>query len=245
MAWDADAYARNAGFVPALGQAVFEQLAAQAGEHVLDLGCGDGVLTRRLMDAGAIVTAVDTSAQMVAAAVARGVPAQVMDGQALGFAGGRFDAVFSNAALHWMRDDPDAVLTGVHRVLRPGGRFVAEMGGAGNIAAIRAALHAALRARGIDPLPLDPWYFPSVEGYRRRLERAGFTVRSIEAFCRPTPLPGDVTEWLTTMAGAFLSVVGDRTALLDELRAVLAPALCDEDGRWSADYVRLRFEAWR
>jgi len=122
--WSAKRYARTAHFVPALGAPVLELLAPRPGERILDLGCGDGVLTEKIVAAGATVVAVDAGTDMVAAARARDLDARVMDGQKLTFEA-EFDAVFSNAALHWMRDQ-EAVLAGVHRALKPAGRFVAE-----------------------------------------------------------------------------------------------------------------------
>ena len=156
--WSAERYAETAHFVPALGAPVLELLAPSPGEHILDLGCGDGVLTEKIVAAGATVIAVDAGPDMVAAARARGIDARVMDGQKLTF-GGEFDAVFSNAALHWMRDQ-QAVLAGVHRALKPGGRFVAEMGGHNNTAAIIVALSAVLARRGLDAHPPQSLVLP-------------------------------------------------------------------------------------
>ena len=220
-------------------------LAAQAGERILDLGCGDGVLTAELAAMGCDVFGVDASPEQVAAARARGLDAETVSGEALSF-DGEFDAVFSNAALHWMKN-ADAVIAGVRRALRPGGRFVAEMGGGANVATIRAALHRALEARGIDPWALDPWFFPTLEDYRRRLETGGFRVADIALIPRPTPLPGDVEGWLATFAESFLLAVPPtaRPSLVAELREDLAPALQRADGNWVADYVRLRFRAWK
>ena len=241
--WDPERYERNARFVSDLGQPVVELLAPRAGERVLDLGCGDGVLTERLVAAGCQVVGVDGSPAQVAAARARGLDAHVMDGQELAFES-EFDAVFSNAALHWMKG-ADAVIAGVHRALRPGGRFVGEFGGAGCVALIRAALVAALGRRGIDGAALDPWYFPDVASYSQRLDAAGFAVRWIALIPRPTPLPGDVTGWLETFAESFTCALSapDRPDFLAEVREALRPALCDASGAWTADYVRLRFAA--
>jgi trans-aconitate methyltransferase len=153
--WSAERYAETAHFVPALGAPVLELLAPSPGERILDLGCGDGVLTEKIVAAGATVIAVDAGPDMVAAARARGIDARVMDGQRLTFSG-EFDAVFSNAALHWMRDQ-EAVLSAVRRALEPGGRFVAEMGGHNNTAAIIVALGRgprAPRARRSAPQPM-------------------------------------------------------------------------------------------
>lgn len=241
--WDPSAYARNGRFVSELGAPVLDWLAPQAGERVLDLGCGDGVLTEKLVEAGCTVVGADASEEFVAAARQRGLDARMLDGHELPFHE-EFDAVFSNAALHWMKRDPDAVLAGVERALKPGGRFVAEMGGAGNVATIRAAVYDALTRRGVDAVGADPWYFPTADEYRARLEAAGFTVQRIEKFPRPTPLPGDVAGWLRTFAQAFLEAVpeGERAAVLAEIQETLRPRL-GAGGVWTADYVRLRFIA--
>jgi trans-aconitate methyltransferase len=242
--WNADRYAQNAHFVPALGQPVLELLKPTAGERILDLGCGDGVLTEKLVAAGATVVGVDASADMIAAATRRGIDARVMDGTALAF-DREFDAVFSNAAMHWMKSDPDAVISGVRRALKPGGRFAAEMGGHGCVAAITVAMLAVLKQRGIDTSAVIPWYFPTVDDYRGRLERGGFTVDYIELIPRPTPLPTAMEGWLATFCEPVLNAVppGDRAAAIGEVIALVRPVLCDEQGRWTADYIRLRFAA--
>jgi SAM-dependent methyltransferase len=222
---------------------VVELLDPNPGERILDLGCGDGVLTQKLAEMGCDVVGVDSSAELIAAAKQMGLDAREMDGQALTF-DEEFDAVLSNAALHWMKR-ADAVIAGVHRALRPGGRFVGELGGEGCVALIRAALIAALDRRGIDGAALDPWYFPDVASYGQRLEAAGFAVRWIALIPRPTPLPGDVTGWLETFAESFTSALAahERPGFLAEVREALRPALCDVTGAWTADYVRLRFAA--
>jgi len=189
------------------------------------------------------VVAVDASADQIEAARARGLDARVADGTRLGFEG-EFDAVFSNAALHWMRD-PDAVIAGVWCALKPGGRFVAECGGAGNVQKILEALVSALDRRGLDGRAAVLWYFPAPEEYRARLGRRGFRVESIALIPRPTPLPGPLGDWLDTFAESFLAAVPERerAALKREIEAELRPALVDAAGLWVADYVRLRFVA--
>src|ERR1700704_1482012 len=149
QSWKADRYAQHAHFVPALGQPVLDLLKPMPGERILDLGCGDGVLTEKIAAAGASVVGIDASADMVVAAQKRGLDARVADGTRLTFAN-EFDAVFSNAALHWMKDVPDAVIAGVALALKPGGRFAGEMGGHGCVAAITVALIAVLERHGAD-----------------------------------------------------------------------------------------------
>jgi SAM-dependent methyltransferase len=243
QSWQPDRYAANARFVADLGLPVVELLAPRPGERILDLGCGDGALTERLAALGCTVIAVDAASEMVAAARRRGLEAYVADGQDLRFVA-EFDAVFSNAALHWMRD-ADAVLRGVRRALRPGGRFVGEFGGHGNVAAIAVALAAVLARRGIDAHAAFPWYFPSAEAYAAKLETHGFALDRIDLIPRPTPLPTDMAGWLATFAESFFGRLpaAARDAARDEVLALLAPHLRDERGRWTADYVRLRFAA--
>lgn len=244
QAWDPAQYATHGGFVPILGEPALQLLAPQPGERILDLGCGDGVLTAALAAAGARVVGVDASPEQVAAARRRGLDARVKDGAALDFAA-EFDAVFSNAALHWM-GAPDAVLAGVHHALKPGGRFVAEMGGHGNVAAIRVALIAVLAARGLTPAPA-PWYFPTANAYAAALDRHGFAVETIALIARPVALPTDMEGWLETFAAPYFATLpaGDRQAARRETVDLLRPVLCDEAGDWTADYVRLRFAARR
>ena len=239
--WDPERYQRNAAFVPALGAGVMELLAPRAGERILDLGCGDGVLTATLAEHASVV-GIDQSAEQIAVAVARGLDARVADAAKLPFAD-EFDAVFSNAVLHWLRV-PDAVIDGVWRALKPGGRFVAECGGAGNVAHVLDALLAVLARRGIDGRAAIPWYFPTVEDYRNRLEKRGFKVQTITLTARPTPLPGALGDWLDTFAESFLAMVrvGDRPSIKAEVEAFARPHLF-RNGTWSADYVRLRFSA--
>jgi len=218
-----------------------ELLAAVAGERILDLGCGDGVLTEALVARGCAVVGVDASAAQVEAARRRGLDARVADGQQLAF-DREFDAVFSNAAMHWMTE-PDRVIAGVWRALRPGGRFVGELGGRGCVARIVAALRGALARQGVAESRIQPWYFPGDDEYRARLEVHGFRVSSIALIPRPTVLPGDIADWLETFAEGFLAAARDRVAVVEAVRAELRPHLCDPEGCWTADYVRLRFAA--
>lgn len=241
--WDPERYARNARFVSELGMPVVKLLAPRSGERLLDLGCGDGALTLKLVEMGCAIVGVDGSAAQIEAACKLGLDARVMNAERLCF-DAEFDAVFSNAALHWMKQ-ADAVIAGVWRALKPGGRFVAECGGYGCVATIKAALVAALDRRGFDGESASPWYFPTVEDYGARLAAQGFEVKTIALIPRPTPLPGDITGWLETFAESFTAIlpVAARPAFIEEVREALRPALCDTAGNWTADYVRLRFAA--
>jgi trans-aconitate methyltransferase len=239
--WSPTDYARHAAFVPALGAGVLARLAPRPGERILDLGCGNGTLTAQIVASGATVTGVDASAEMVAAAREHGLDARVMDATALTF-NSEFDAVFSNAVLHWI-PEADAVLAGVFRALRAGGRFVAELGGHTNVAAISVAIRAVLARHQIEYA--RPWYYPTPAAYRARLEANGFQVVDITLFSRPTPLTTDMRGWLQTFRGSlFANVTTDvRDRLEAEIVELLRPTLCDEVGQWTADYVRLQVVA--
>jgi len=239
--WNPAQYGKNARFVSDLGMPVVELLSPQPGERILDLGCGDGALTVKLVELGCNVVGVDSSTEMVAVAKSRGLDAHVMDGQSVRF-NHEFDAVFSNAALHWMKN-PERVIAAVWRALKPGGRFVGEFGGNGNVATIVTALELALSSRG--KVVATPWFFPSLGQYRALLEASCFEVEAIEIFPRPTLLPGDLGGWLDTFAQPYTNSlpVAERLGFISEVVDALRPVLCDTDGNWRADYVRLRFAA--
>jgi len=241
--WNSQQYSEHARFVSDLGMPVVALLAPLRGQRILDLGCGDGPLTKQLSDLGCRVVGVDASSEMISAAKALGLDARVMDGHTLQF-DGEFNAVFSIAALHWMKQ-PEKVIAGVWRALNAGGRFVGEFGGKGNVATIVMGLEGALSKRGIDAKTVDPWYNPTAEEYRIILEAHGFTVNSIALFPRSTPLPGSIVGWLETFAQPFAATLPppDRYAFFREVAELCRSKLCDDAGNWWADYVRLRFSA--
>lgn len=240
--WDAQRYKTNASFVSDLGTPILDLLAPQPGESILDLGCGDGALTTKLARSGASVLGLDSSSSMVQAARALGLVAIEADMHSFSL-GQTFDAVFTNAVLHWTRDI-DLVLACVLQHLRPGGRFIGEFGGFGNVAAISTAMRGALAAHGHPPSAFC-WYYPTVNEFRERLEQANFAVYSVQLIPRPTPLPAGMRGWLETFAMPFLSHLSppDRPAVLETALLLLGSCLRDHSGNWTADYVRLRFSA--
>ena len=245
--WDAECYQRWAAYVPELGYDVIGLLDPRPGERVLDLGCGEGMLTAHMAACGCSVVGVDRDAGFVKATRQRGLFALQADARHLvgpELPAGSFDAVFSNAALHWI-PEAAAVVTNVRRLLRDGGRFVGELGGAGNIATVRQALHQALHRHGINGASRDPWFFPTADTYRHLLEDHGFQVTEIRLFPRPTPLPGPLSRWMETFAATFLDTLepATRQAIVAEVSKTTAPQLCSPDGVWTMDYVRLRFRA--
>lgn len=245
QSWNTAAYAANGRFVATLASGVVELLAPQPGERILDVGCGDGALTEQIAASGAEVKGIDFSLSMLEAATKRGLDVEHHSADALPYRE-EFDAVFSNAALHWLsRDRHPALLASIRRCLKPGGRFVAEMGGQGNIAAIRTALSSVLEPYGIDTEEAAASFYPAPAVYRRLMESAGFTVDSIELIPRPTPLPGGMEAWLETFRNGVLDRLSptDRAAALGKTVQLLEPVLRDDDGNWVADYVRLRFRA--
>jgi trans-aconitate methyltransferase len=246
--WDSTLYDDSFGIITQLGAGVVELLAPRPGERIVDLGCGTGGLTAQIAAAGSEVVGIDASEAMIARAremyphlrfeVARGEDFAVE---------GLVDAVFSSAALHWM-SPPDAVAASVARALKPGGRFVAEMGGKGNIATIIGAIYQALAEEGISREQVrNPWYFPSIGEYGSLLERAGFEVLHMQLFDRPTPLddcPNGVADWLRMFGGAFLEAVpATRRERVQARVNELTRPLLEQNGRWVADYRRLRFMA--
>jgi len=245
QAWNPSHYDRAGAFVPKLGADLIDLLAPRPGERVLDLGCGTGDLTAQLAERGARVTGVDASSEMVNEARRKhpSLDFAVGDGQELRFAP-EFDGVFSNAALHWM-PRADAVAQGVARALRPGGRFVAELGGARCVQTVRDAVDAELRERGAMGHGSPPWFFPTVPQYARVLEQAGLFVRTALWFERPTRLDGvgGLATWLELFCLPLLNALGDqRPALVHGVEERCRAALF-RDGSWWLDYTRLRVVA--
>jgi len=230
------------------GESLVDLLAPQPGESILDVGCGTGHLTAQIAQRGAAVVGIDNSAAMVERARAEypQLDFRLADATDLGFEGS-FDAVFSNAALHWISQaSQPLVARGITRSLRNGGRLVAELGGKGNVERIVRALEAAIVAMGYY-LPAAPWCFPGIAEYAALLEEAGLEVILAELFERPTPLDGGergMSHWLSMFAGHFLAAVPpeQQDELVGEVERLLRPEHY-RDGGWIADYRRLRLVA--
>lgn len=233
--WDAADYARVGAFVPALGQAALDLLAPRPGETILDVGCGDGTLTLRIKEAGAEVVGIDNSPSMIGAARAKGLDARLMDAADLRFSEA-FDAAFSNATLHWVLDKQRAARA-IWFALRPGGRFVGEMGGAGNLAALRRHLDDELVERGFGPPTYAANWYPTPEEFAALYEEVGFTALDAELIDRPTELEHGVEGWVLTFRSGWL----DRAGVPHDQRPAIAAAVARRHGSTTADYVRLRF----
>jgi trans-aconitate methyltransferase len=247
--WNAGLYDSKIGYVSKSGQGVVQLLEPRPEEHILDLGCGTGDLAYEITQLGADCTGIDSSPEMIALAQSKypNLTFEVADGHT--FQSPRiYDAVFSNAALHWMKQ-PERVLASVRQALPVGGRFVAEFGGKGNVARIRHAIGEAVSAYGIDVKERDPWYFPSVSEYSSLLERSGFEVRYIELFDRPTLLDDGekgLQHWLDAFAGMFFVGLTEKQkeAAYASCQSWLVSELFD-GSNWIADYRRLRLTAVR
>jgi trans-aconitate methyltransferase len=229
--------------VPQLGAAALDLLAPQPGEHILDVGCGDGALTKRIVERGASVVGVDSSGDMIDAAKAAGLDAHRLEAEDMRF-DAEFDAAFSNAALHWMLAK-EAVAAAIFRALKPGGRFAGEMGGIGNIATLRGGIRAELTARGY-PVPAeDPQWYSSPEQFASVYGAAGFIDIGARIIPRETELASGIAEWVKTFRAGWLDAAhvpeADRPEVAAAIERRLEPQLRRPDGSWFADYVRLRF----
>ncbi|MCE5200999.1 MAG: methyltransferase domain-containing protein [Synergistaceae bacterium] len=243
--WNPENYKNNAYFVPELGFPVIELLDPKPGERILDLGCGNGVLTKKLIDMGCEVVGVDTSPEMVKAAKELGIDARLLDGEHLHIKE-EFDGVMSNAALHWMPDQY-SVVRGVWRALKPGGRFAAECGGEGCIRIIREGMKIALIRRGLDYRARNPWKYPELGTYSNMLENQGFKVSYIARIDRPTPLKNGLRGWLEVFSDRHTEgfTQKDKNEFYTEVEDYCRPMLYSEQNGWIADYVRLRFLAYK
>jgi len=248
MKWNAELYDNKHAFVYQFGENVVELLDPKAGEHILDIGCGTGYLTQQIQNIGAVVKGTDFSPDMIAQAKENypDVAFEVADAGNFDDAG-KYDAVFSNAALHWIKSQ-DGMMQSVYNSLKRGGRFIAEMGGKDNVRQLIAAIKQVLQQHGYqEQTKTQIWYFPSLGEYASRLEANGFRVTYAIHFDRKTPLQdGDqgVTKWIKMFGSQYFEGIPDNEVnqMLTEITAILEPHY-NENGQWYADYKRLRFIA--
>jgi trans-aconitate methyltransferase len=245
MAWNADLYKNNYAFVHQYGNSLIEWLQPQPGEKILDLGCGTGELTARLAASGARITGLDSSASMIESARRNFPEVEFVVANAASFSlPAQFDAVFSNAALHWMLEK-EQVAARIYQHLKPGGRLILEMGAKGNVNSLLLALEKAMQQHGYQYKPF--WYFPSVGEYTTILEQYGFRVHQAHYFDRTTELAdpeNGIIDWFEMFGDHFFENVpaAARQAILEQAQEELRPA-CFRNGKWYADYVRLRIAA--
>jgi trans-aconitate methyltransferase len=233
--WDAADYARVGSFVAELGGAALDLLDPKPGERIIDIGCGEGTLTRKIAERGATVLGIDNSPEMVGAARAQGVDALLLAAEDMQFFA-EFDAAFSNATLHWVLEKAQAARA-IFRALKPGSRFAGEMGGEGNLRKLREALDEELVIRGYaPPLEASNWY-ASPEEFASVYEAAGFDEIDARLIERPTAIAHGVGEWVTTFRRGWL----DRAGVPQNERPEIGAAVADRHGSDIADYVRLRF----
>jgi trans-aconitate methyltransferase len=246
--WNAGEYDAKHAFVYEKAKGLVEMLAPTAGERILDLGCGTGVLTAEIAGRGAKVFGIDRSAEMVAQAKSK-FPAlafEVVDATHLKF-DAEFDAVFSNAVLHWI-PEAENVIAGIARALKPDGRFVAEFGGKGNIRTLVKAFHRAFEALGMsEPEGVSPWFYPGIAEYAGLLERHGLEVCSAALFERPTVLEEGtkgLENWIRVFRQTYVEKMGEEAAAkwIREVERQCRAELF-QDGDWVLDYRRLRITA--
>jgi len=243
-AWNATMYDTNHSFVSRFGQDLITALAPREAEHILDVGCGTGDLANKIHELGAQVIGIDASENMIQQAQHKYSQIQfaVRDATALDYHE-EFDAVFSNAALHWIKPQRQA-LHSIYQSLKQGGRFIAEFGGKGNIKMITDEVINQYAAYGLEyDMAQFPWYFPSTGEYAALMEEVGFTVAYIQYFYRPTPLEGKdgIRNWLHMFgSGLFIGVPEDvREQMIMAVQENLGKSLF-HDGKWIADYKRIR-----
>jgi len=240
--WNPKEYNKHTAFVSQLALPVVELLNPQKGERILDAGCGDGTLAVEIEKYGAKVVGVDMSSEMIEACKAKGIEAYVGSIIALPYVN-EFDAVFSNAMLHWVHDAEGAI-DNIAKTLKKGGRFVAEYGGEGNANYIVSAMKEVFSKHPEFGVFQNPWYFPSDEEYKSLLESSGFEVKYIALIPRPTPMD-DIVYWLDIFANGITEHLNKEQfeVFKSECRDILVNTIYSEDEGWILDYVRLRVEA--
>jgi len=248
MKWDPELYDQKHAFVYQYGEGLLALLDAKPGEHVLDLGCGTGHLAERIQKTGALVSGIDSSKDMIAQAKQNFPDIKFSVADATNFYFDKpFDAIFSNAVLHWIKNQ-DGLIKNVYDNLKPGGRFVAEMGGRGNMGKLITAAQTVLLKHGyVDQAASVLWYFPGLGEYTKKLEDYGFRVTFATHFDRKTPLEDGeegIAKWISMFGIQYLVAIPEeeKTIIIKEITDILEPQY-NENGLWYADYKRLKFIA--
>ena len=241
--WNADAYGQHGRFISRMGLELLQWLDPGQSETILDAGCGDGFVTQRLAGMCDHVIGIDASPDMIAAARAKGLDARCLDIATMPFEG-HFDAVFSNSVLQWI-SNPSPAIGAIARALKPGGRFVADLGALGNLAAVLTALGAAGQKHGGNRELANPFFAPTGDEFSSLLKRYGFIIDRLEVEPRITPAETSLMNWISTIFHPFFDQFDDsiRSSVRSEVENLLKPVLCDTGGRWYVDHVRLRVRA--
>lgn len=247
--WDSKLYDKQHHFVSDYGADVLQWLAPKNGEQILDVGCGTGQLAAQIVESGATVLGVDASPEMIKSAKAAypKLKFEVIDATELPYSE-EFDAIFSNATFHWI-ENQQALIEGLFRSLKPGGRLVSEFGGKGNIKSITDAIMAAAKKLNLaDKIKTDFWFFPSISKYATLLESEGFEIEQMWLFDRPTPIKGEdgMYNWINQFAQhAFGAINREEAERIKNLAVEILKPNYFIKGDWLADYKRLRLKAWK
>jgi trans-aconitate methyltransferase len=247
--WDSKLYDKQHHFVSDYGADVVQWLAPKSGEHILDVGCGTGQLAAQIAESGANVIGVDASLEMINSAKAAhpNLHFEVVDATKLPYENA-FDAIFSNATFHWI-ENQDALIKGLYKSLKTGGRLAVEFGGKGNVKSITNAIESAASQLSVtDQIVTNFWFFPSVSTYTTLLEKQGFEVEQAWLFDRSTKLTGEngMYDWISQFAQhAFKKLTKVQEEEVKNLAVQLLKPNYFKDGEWVADYRRLRIKAWK
>jgi trans-aconitate methyltransferase len=243
--WNLKDYQKFLSSVPAAGKILIDLLQAKNGEKILDVGCGDGWLAQKIQLKGCHVMGIDSSPEMIKAAKERGLNAELINAQNITFEN-EFDAVFSHATLHWVKE-AELAIQRMSNALKPGGRLVAEFGVMGNVSVIEYALIKAITNAGYEGRALNPWYHLPPEIYKNLLEKNGLEIELMKLTPCMVPLMDGMREWLQIFSKQFLIKIplSQHDIIFDEAETIMRPILFDDKGIWHVDYVRLWVKAWK
>lgn len=246
--WKPKLYNEKHSFVYQYGEDLIKLLDPKATQRILDLGCGSGQLTSKISELAKETIGIDKSAEMIMDAKSKfpNIEFQVANAGNFRFSK-KFDSIFSNATLHWVKNFKSAIAC-MYENLNPNGKVVLEFGGKGNVQIIVNELRNSLKMRGYNSQSnLDLWYFPSIGEYSTELESAGFRVLLAEHYDRPTELADEnsgIKDWLSMFAESFFIGVSENH--IEEIKNEVQEKIKDKcfiNGKWFADYKRIRIVA--